>query len=172
MGKLFKYIYVICSLSFVLMHSLAIADEPQNYFKYTCIPELNYLEITSVFSYETLGQEVREKYNMIPAKMECPVWGKIITISLEFDTWAGWDSPAIRLKSWNYDDVNYKLTLNADGVPLVTIEDFGAYQYYEEGRDILPGKFPHMLTFDGNVVNVCTGLLVRNCKTHRIDWNK
>jgi hypothetical protein len=162
MGGVRSFLAVTVALS--LVHMSAHADEPQRYLKMTCIPELHYMEVTTVFSEETLDDDVRRKYNLLTTgEFECSIGGRRITLNSERTTWnSAAEAGLLRDDRWSPDlDINHAITVLADGIALVTVSDFGTWSYEDDG---VQSKFPHILTFDGLVVNVCTGLLVRECK--------
>ncbi len=139
------------------------AAEPQFYLKLTCIPELDYMEIISIYSEFTLDEEVRQKYFLWPKDIECMVRGKKVTITMskmQFEYVAGEEYKY--LMSLIADQGNYSITINRDGLPWTKIDNFGTWSYQVDAQTI--DEFPHMIVYDRYNLKVCTGVGTRECK--------
>jgi hypothetical protein len=143
----------------------ANAAEPVNYYKLTCIPELNYMELTSVFSEQTLSEDIRKKYFIYPRDVECLISGKRITLGFEEmipDAKYVSGKENSRIRNSLSSEPNSRVTIYRDGEPVATVENFGSYSYKVNNDDV--EKFPHILVVDGSFVKTCTGAGIRECQ--------
>lgn len=140
---------IVLTLSLPCVSGIANADEPGNYFKYTCLPELNLVEITTVMSRESLDNNMRKKYNLLYAnEFSCKLKFSVITVSIDI------------VEPKDIYNVNVNVTFYRDGNKYVTVKNFGTWHL----KDVVEDSFPSFMTFDGVAVKGCWGLDKRECR--------
>lgn len=143
---------ILLLLFFTVVQSRAMADEERKYVKTTCIPELNYFEITSIMSYTPLSPDVLKKYNLIrPKNYSCDLFSGSKKISMVLS------------------DVPH-------GSGQCGGQDTSIIEIFENGKLIFTGngfldycfkETPHIIVYDGGAIQECSGY-DRICKTMKI----
>lgn len=139
-----KFIFILF-FTFIFTFNAHADEEWGNYFKFTCMPELNYMEVTSVYTEGHVDKEIVDKYFSKPDNMKCRIWDKEITLKFEkipvtcemLDEKGRVFSSCFQASS----ETDYKIDFLRDGIKFFTIDRFGAYGH---GSHI-----PNILTFDG-----------------------
>jgi hypothetical protein len=145
-----------------------MSAEPGKYFKFTCMPELNSVEVATVYSEYTLSDEVRQKYNFrYLDDYDCEFDNGVkVTLKFEQMTWDGAvEDGKFKGRAWypyGADDLNWRLKVLKDDVEVIVIEDFGTSSF--DDGNVSPNQFPQLFSYDGISAKACFGLLTRECR--------
>lgn len=140
---------------FICCFSTAKADEISKYVKFSCIPELNYLEITTVASYVDLDAKTRKKYGLFhPKDFECKLFSGEKKITFD------------------YEPTFYPGQCSGDNKGLFKIFENGKLIYSTKGfLDDCFKSAPQVITYDGTKIDACDDLS-RICKTINLGVEK
>ncbi|MBI2233679.1 MAG: hypothetical protein HYU57_01505 [Micavibrio aeruginosavorus] len=155
-----------------LMPFMARADEKAEYLKFTCIPEIGYMELTSMISYDKIPVEDYEKLGIfLPKKNPICIFPQYnLTVEFELKEHATQKSPC-------YSSRWYTVNVKINGTAIKSFEYFGSqcpiYTGLEDG--IRSAYAPHLLAyqiFGSHYIHACTGKGRRTCESFEINARK
>lgn len=157
------------ALFVILLPLDAQADEFGEYLKFTCIPEIGYMELTSTISYDLLELEQAKELGLLVdnknPSCEFQQYDTLVEFNLKRHICQ--TSPCVGSR-W------FDVTVVINGHELKTFEYFGNQTPIETGLEdgIRSAYAPHILSyqrFNYDYIHACTGKARRTCESFQFN---
>ena len=149
------FLFIAISGFFISFYpARSLADEPQNYLRFSCMPKIPSFQVVTVFSYKVLDQDIRDLYGLTRAKdILCDLNGQKITLSYELMNKYKISSsgyPALR----SGETETYEVTVLINNQPMWTVDFFGGSK----------NTVPHVISYNGSELSACHGYDEQKCE--------